>query len=101
MKWIAKHPRATEGMLGFLTVIFDENDMRPAKDQIADRYKHGGGFWPIRGFEMHEDHLQYPDDPPFPLLFEAKLHDETIRFYLHSYVAIVQSDGSFVVCRMD
>ena len=45
--------------------------------------------------------LQYPEDPPLAPLAETKLRDEIIRVYHSSYVAIIQPDGSFLVCRMD
>jgi len=40
-------------------------------------------------------------DLPVPLLAEARLRHETIRFYLFLWAAIVQADGSWEVARID
>jgi hypothetical protein len=100
--WIAKHPKATPEMLGYIPGWIHEDDSRPIKEQIDNNYRHGGGWYNFQGFTMAENgNLHYPGDPPTLLLFEAKLRDETIRFYQHSWVAIVQKDGSFEVARID
>jgi hypothetical protein len=101
MLWIQKHPRATIEMLGFIPEFLSEDDPRPAREQINDKYGHGGGWRPLPGFRMTENALHYPEDPPYALLFETTLHDEVIRFYNYAWVAIISADGSFEVCRMD
>jgi hypothetical protein len=89
-------------MLGYLPQMFDERDPRPAREQVDANYGHGGGWEPFQGFTMLPNgNLSYPGDPPTALLAEARLRDEVIRFYEHSWVAIIQPDGSFEICRMD
>jgi hypothetical protein len=101
MKWILKHPKATFDMLGFLPMMFDDRNPLPAREQADHNYNHGGGWQPFPHFKMTEKGLKYPGDPVMPLLAEAKLRDETIRFYECAWVAIIQPDGSYEICRMD
>ena len=64
--------------------------------------KFAGGWQPFKGFKMlPSGDLSYPGDPPMRLLYETRLRDETVRFYECSWVAIVQQNSSFEVCRMD
>lgn len=102
MQWIQKHPRANEDHLGHIPDFLSEDDPQSAKEQIHKNYSHGGGWVAMKGFEMDPDgSLLYRGDPPTLLLYEAKLRDEAIRVYQHAWVAIVQSDGTFEVARLD
>lgn len=88
--------------LGIIPNFLNENDPDPAREQFNYHYSHGGGWRPFNGFTMNEDKsITYPDDPPLPLLAEAKFRNETIRIYPHAWVAIVQEDGEFEISRMD
>jgi hypothetical protein len=42
-----------------------------------------------------------PGDPPLLPIAVTMLRDEEIRFYDHSWLAIVQPDGSLEVARVD
>jgi hypothetical protein len=87
-------------MLGIIPDFLDENDPRSAGEQINEKYI--GGWYPLRGFTLLENgDLIYPDDPPLPLLWEAKFRNETIRIYQFSWVLIMQPDGSWEVSRLD
>lgn len=101
MFWKKMHPDCTEEMLGFIPFFLSDQDPRSAKEQFNENYAHAGGWQPFEGFKMVDDGLLYPGDPKTMLLAETKLRDETIRFYEHAWVAIVQPDGSFEICRMD
>jgi hypothetical protein len=102
MIWTLKHALATFDMLGFIPTFLIESDPRPAATQFDEQYKFAGGWDPFPGFTMLPNgNLSYPDDPPLHLLAETKLRDETIRFYEHAWVAIIQPDGSYEVSRMD
>jgi len=102
MLWKLVHPQATPEMLGFLPEFLSEEDPRPAKEQIDFNYSHGGGWCPFKGFKMLPNgNLKYPGDPETELLAETKLREETIRFYNHSWCAIIQSDGSYEISRVD
>lgn len=102
MKWEMKHPQATISMLGYIPGFLSEQDTRSAREQLDSNYSHAGGWNPFPGFTMKPNgDLQYPGDPPTRLLAETKLRDETIRFYEHAWVAIVQKDGSYEISRMD
>jgi hypothetical protein len=86
-------------------MIFSEEDPRPARDQINDRYAHGGGWSPLTPnrwkIVSEEGHIQYPGDPPLPPLFQWNLHEEVLRLYSHGLVMIIAPDGSFEISRMD
>lgn len=97
-----RHPRMTLEALGYIPSFLNERDPRPAREQFDAHYQHGGGWVPFNGFVMLPDgSLKYPDDPPLPILAETKLRDETIRYYPHSWVCIIQPDGSHEISRMD
>jgi hypothetical protein len=88
--------------LGYLPHMISEWDPRSAREQLDDAYRHGGGWVPIHGHTLAADYtLQYPGDPPIEPFAIAKLRGETILVYRGSWVAVVQPDGSFEVCRMD
>lgn len=96
------HPRATEEHLGLIPHFFVESDTRPAREQIDDRYRHGGGFFPINGFKHQGGGaIKYPGDPVMKPIAEATLHDEHIYLYEYGWCMILQPDGSFEVCGMD
>jgi len=102
MQWVMKHPRMTMDQLGYIVNFLDPNNPKSAREQLDANYRHGGGWRPFKGFTMLPNgNLSYPDDPVVQLLAETKLRDETIRYYEHSWVAIVQPDGSFELSRMD
>jgi hypothetical protein len=101
--WKMLHPKMTLEALGFIPLFLSEDDPRPAREQLDSNYGHGGGWDSFPGFTMLPDgNLQYPDDPPVIALAETTLHDsEIVRFYNHSWVAIIQPDGTFDISRMD
>ena len=103
IEWKMLHPKMTSEHLGFIPDFVFEHDPRSAKEQFNERY--WPGWKPFNGFEMIDcdgnNTLVYPGDPPLPPMAEAWLRDEKIMFYEHSWVAIIQKDGSFEVCRMD
>jgi len=102
LHWELLHPRMTKEHLGLIPAWLTTNDPRPAREQIDGWYQHGGGWNPFDGFKMNAlYHLIYPDDPPLVPLAKAQLRNETILFYRHSWVAIVQHDGTFEVARID
>jgi len=105
MKVTALHPLLTRGSLGFLPDILLDNDPRPMKEQISDRYRHGGGWHPMSGMTLHDGGtLHFPGDPPFHPVAKIELEDGRSEFaylYEHDFVAIIQADGSFEVSRMD
>jgi hypothetical protein len=106
MVWTLMHPKMEPDMLGFVPDFFSNADPAPAKEQLNQKYQHGGGFRPFHGFQMIENGLLYPGDPIMPLLAQTVLHPDTdkaevIRLYLSSWLAIVQLDGTYEICRVD
>lgn len=88
--------------VGFIPNWLSETDPRPAKEQLHEGYAHGGGWHPQEGFTMLEDgSMKYPDDPPLEPLALMMLREERIVIYPLGYVAIIQPDRSFEICRMD
>lgn len=94
-----KHPMARPEMLGYIPSFFYESDPRSAAEQLNDRYQHGGGWLPFKGFTMKPDGLHSPGDHMMRLIAEATLRNEIIRFYEGEWLAIVQPDDSYEVSR--
>lgn len=105
MKWHKLDSRATSDHLGLIPMWLNEDDSRPAREQLNAGYQHGGGWNPFHGFTMADDDdmwwLLYPGDPPTRSLAYTRLREEIIVVYEHAWVAIIQADGSFEVARMD
>lgn len=111
VRWTFHHPRMTLAHLGFIPAWLNASSPKSAKSQLGDGYAFGGwqpfsigkiGEAKDGQFTMSADYiLTYPGDPPLMPLASAKLRDETILFYQSSWVAVVEADGSFEVCRMD
>lgn len=98
--------------LGAIPTFFWESDLRPAKEQIAERYAHGGGYsicsgeWEISVPTTFSAVLTYllpgdEADERFREWGRGALRDETIIVFDAAFTAIVQPDGSFDVIRMD
>ena len=100
--------------IGVLPMILMSNDPRPVKDQLDDRYSHGGGYsvspgnWkyiPAEG--ENEATLQYTStsgeesDEALREMARTQIHDETCILFDYQFMAIVQPDASFVVVRVD
>lgn len=97
-----------ENVVGLLPLILLDSDSRPAKDQLNDRYAHGGGYRPTLsdswqlGVEGGAYVLYYPEDPPFHEQARIKLPcGETCVLFDASFMTIIQKDLSFVVTRVD
>jgi hypothetical protein len=89
-------------MLGYIPGFLFADDPHSATVQLSRAYQHGGGWSPFKGHTMLPNgDLKYPGDPPTRLLAEARLREETIRIYDFAWVAVIQPDGTFEVCRMD
>lgn len=98
----ALHPFVTMDHIGAIPYWLDEHDLRPASEQLHSAYGHGGGWSPFNGFRLADDNsLTYPGDPALRPIAEMHLRDELVLMYEHSWVAIIQPDRSFEVCRMD
>jgi len=88
--------------VGIIPLWLNEKDPRPAKDQLDDHYRHGGGWQPFEGFTLQRDSsIKYPGDPAHKPRAMMKLRDEVILMYDHAWVLILQKDGTFEICRMD
>lgn len=100
--WILMHGIDPD-MLGFLPIMWDENDPRPAKEQANENYSHGGGWRPMAEWSFDKDtmEIQYPGDPAYKPIAMTQLRDEAIIVYRHAWVCILQEDGTFEVSRMD
>ena len=68
MRWLLVHPAVTEEVLGWLPSFLSEDDPRSAREQLDANYKYGGGWDPIL---ITDQGLEFPDDPPQPLLAET------------------------------
>jgi hypothetical protein len=90
--------------LGLIPLWINPNDLRPAAQQLDEGYQHGGGWDPFKGFTLDEHYqLNYFGDPPVKPIAYTKLVStrELVVIYEHAWVAVIQPDRSFEVCRMD
>lgn len=100
-------PERLSALVGLLPDFWSAADPRTAKEQADENYAHGGGWFPMKGWQLSEDKdtLIYPGEDPeyYPLVckLELPLTQETICIFTHAWVAIVQSNGDFEVARMD
>lgn len=89
-------------LVGEIPFWLDEDDPRPAREQLDSHYQHGGGWLPFDGFKLDRNMtLTYPGDPPMKPFAFMLLREEKIVFYPHAWVMILQPDGTFEICRMD
>lgn len=92
----------------FLQMILIDADQRPAKQQINERYRHGGGWHAMKGWKLHLDKhnleltsITYPGDPPQYPLASAMLNAELVILFPHDFLAVVQPNGNFEISRID
>lgn len=100
------HSRGAD-LIGLIPEFLSELDPRPAAEQFNERYAHGGGWYPMDGWQFTSfNGIKYPGDPVYLPVARIDLHTgkdrpETIFVYEHAWVAIVQADGTYEVARMD
>lgn len=102
--WNFLHPRVSEEDLGWLPLMLQESDPRPAREQFNERYAHGGGWRPFSGFTFTEGEpptIAYPGDPALSAIASTSLRNERIFLFPHAWVAIVQPSGEHEICSMD
>jgi hypothetical protein len=102
--WLALDKRFRPEQLGFLPEILTDSDPRSVKEQLEDRYAHGGGWRPITGMHMNPETrvMYFPGDPPFKPAALTEIGEEVVIFYpLCSLLAVIQPDGSYQVTRVD
>lgn len=91
-----------ESPLGYVPYFLAYADPRPAREQIAENYQHGGGWRPIKGYTVDQDaRLCFPGDSPIPPIAVGVLRDEVLVIYRHALVLIAQKDETFEVGRID
>lgn len=100
--WEYHHPAANPEHLGFIPSWLNPDDPRPVREQLDRFYRHGGGWHHFPGFKLLPNkNIRYYGDPDTQLLASTKVRDEEVRLYEHSWVMILQPDGSFEINRMD
>lgn len=88
-------------MLGQVPLWLNENDPRPAAQQINEHYRFGG-WQRIVGPKLGKGNAMcYPGDPPQLPLAEIVFRKERIFAYASEFWAILQPDGSVEFARLD
>lgn len=108
--WVVKEINGYDA-LGYLPKIIRGDDPRPVKEQVAERYAHGGGWSPFPTGKWTMDQttgaITYPPEEPGdePEVYEpialTTINHEKVFVYPHALVAVLQNDGTFDVVRMD
>lgn len=107
MIWMGLDPRFGPEDLGYLPGFLSDADSRPAREQLDERYAHGGGYRPFgKGewqFVATDRRLKYPGDPWMKPVAAATLPGscETVLLYPGQMLLIQQADQSFTVTRVD
>jgi hypothetical protein len=105
MTWIQLDNRLHPADLGFLPEILLPEDKRPVREQLNDRYAHGGGYRPFSGkfrLDRMTMILRYPGDPPFRPGAMIQIGDEKVFFYPQgAWLLILQPNGDWEVTRVD
>jgi hypothetical protein len=102
--WIALSSRFCAEDLGFLWDILMSEDKRPVREQLNERYAHGGGYRPFKGFTLDRMTMtmRYPGDPLFKPSAMTTIGDEQVFFYPQGqWLLILQPNGDFDVTRVD
>ncbi len=103
--WALIDKRMTMDHLGAIPLLISQDDPRPLKEQIDDNYAFGGG-WRCGGFgkfafDQATATAKYPGDCPMKPLARFLCRDETLYFYDHAIVAVVDAQGTAEFSRMD
>ena len=93
-------------VVGLIPHFLDENDPRSAIEQIDAKYQHGGGWRDFKGHKLEGGGdkpytLKYPGDPITHELSRATLRDEVLVFFKYSWLAVIQTDGSHRIAKLD
>lgn len=99
------------GVVGYLDQIFRTGDPRSAREQLEDRYAHGGGFRPNKGFMVRNDGeaLVFPGDPEdgeedevfLPIAWTVLDNGEHLILYEGTWLRILHTDGNYDIVRID
>lgn len=96
------HPKASWDHVGDIPHMLCEEDQQSATQQFHAGYGHGGGWRPFKGFELlPDDSISYPGDSVHKPIAEMRLRHERILVYECAWVAVIQPDRSYEICRMD
>ena len=96
-----------EQFVGDIPFFVQTTDGRKAQEQINERYSFGGGWRPLKGWNMNPETKvitfveEDGSDPPLNPIVVAKYKEQEIYVYQHAWVAIVEKDGTFEIGRMD
>lgn len=102
--WTLLDKRMTMDHLGLIPMLITASG-EPFKEQIQRNYAHGGG-WSSAGFsrmtfDPATSAAKYPGDPAMEPLAKFEQEGETLFFYQHAIVAVVDAQGNAEFSRMD
>ena len=97
---------------GLLPEIIWQDDPRPAREQFNDRYAHGGGWNPMKGWLfkpgpdgeatlVFQSNDEEDDAEEYREMSRTTINSEILILFDCEFLAIVQPDGSFEVDRVD
>lgn len=95
---------------GYIPSFLFTGDKTAKARDLFDRH-YISGWQPFDGFKLTVDRslpfldgafkFKYPGDPVMRVIAVGKFNDELILMLESEWVAIIQPDNSFEVCRMD
>lgn len=108
--WIIA-PGYTEESLGLIPLWLSTENPASAVDQINANYAHGGGWRDFKGFFVNQLdglldplkwRLKYPGDPAYHPIGCARLRDEVVVMWPHSWATVHNlSTETFRCARID
>lgn len=91
-------PEKIFNALGLIPSFLADERYETLRERLEKNYQFG--TWPITGGKVENSLFKYPEDPDQYPLCKVSLGDEVVYQYLHSIIAVVTPDETFVT-RMD
>lgn len=92
--------------LGYVPSFLNEDDPRPAVEQIDSNYAHGGGWRDFDGFDVQQDEhgryrLTYPGDPAYREQARILFRDEVIVAFSFAWFLVASPGKAHRIARLD
>ena len=100
--WFFSDELAPE-LCGLIPHFLFAHDPRPLRQQIDERYSHGGGWRSMGGWRFNRKKwaIRYGDDPPLQPLGGAALNGEICVVFPDAWVMVMRDDEHFDIARLD
>ena len=92
--------------LGYVPHFLNEDDPRPAVEQIDSNYAHGGGWHDFEGFDVQQDEkgryrIFYPGDHTYQEQARILFRDEVIVAFSYAWFLVATPGKTPRIARLD